>query len=91
MQNFNEKHPHVIEKRGMQMQNLRRKYPHLIKRQDVDAIYMYKWGEKYLQVQRKASCRYISLKKSICNGEYQGIADTAAFKRASAQANKPRI
>ena len=29
MQNFNEKHPQVIENVGMQMQNLRRKYPQI--------------------------------------------------------------
>ena len=48
-------------KRGMQMQNLQRKYPHFIKRQDVDAIVHDKWGEKYLQVQRKVSCRCFGL------------------------------
>ena len=69
------------------MQNLRRKYPHLIKRQDVDAIVHDKWGEKYLQVQRKVSCRCFGLKKSICGSEYQGIADTPVAKRASAEAN----
>ncbi len=65
--------------------------------------------KRYLQVQRKASCRYFGLKKSICDNEYQGGADTSIVKRASAimnikavqihqlskkasaQANKPRI
>ena len=69
------------------MQNLQRKYPHLIKRQDVDAIVHDKWGEKYLQVQRKVSCRCFGLKKSICGSEYQGIADTPVAKRASAEVN----
>ena len=58
---------------------------------DVDAIIHVRQAEKHLQVQRKASCRYIGQEKSICNSEYQGIADTSATKRASAQANKPRI
>ena len=33
------------------------------KRQDVDAIVHNRQAEKYLQVQRKASCRYIGLNK----------------------------
>ena len=33
-------------------------------------------------------CRYIGLKKSICNNEYQGIADTTVAIKASATANK---
>ena len=73
------------------MQNLRRKYPQAIKKQDVDTIIHARQAEKHLQVQRKASCRCIDLKKSICNGEYQGSADTSAVKRASTIANKPRI
>ena len=73
------------------MQNLRRKYPQAIKKQDVDAIIHARQAEKYLQVQRKASCRCIDLKKSICNGKYQGSADTSAVKRTSAIANKPKI
>ena len=48
-------------------------------------------AEKYLQAQRKASCRYIGLKKSISGNEYQALADTSAVKKASATANKPRI
>ena len=35
--------------------------------------------------------RYIGLKKSICDNEYQGSADTSVVKKASAAANKPRI
>ena len=73
------------------MQNLRRKYPQAIKKQDVDAIVHDRQAEKYLQVQRKASCRCIDLKKSICNSKYQGSADTSAVKRTSAIANKPKI
>ena len=71
----------------MRMQNFYGSYPHLIKRQDVDAIVHAKWGEKYLQVQRKVSCRCFGLKKSICGSEYQGIADTPVAKRASAEVN----
>ena len=73
------------------MQNLRKKYPQAIKKQDVDAIIHARQAEKHLQVQRKANCRCIDLKKSICNGEYQGSADTSAVKRTSAIANKPKI
>ncbi len=73
------------------MQKLRRKYPQAIKKQDVDTIIHARQAEKHLQVQRKASCRCIDLKKSICNDKYQGSADTSAVKRASAIANKPRI
>ena len=36
---------------------------------------------------KRASCRYIGLKKSICKNEYQGLADTSAAKRVSATAN----
>ena len=54
---------------------------------DVDAIVHDRQVEKYLQVQRKASCRYIGLKKSICNSKYYALADTTAAKRASATAN----
>ena len=61
------------------------------KKQDVDAIVHDRQDEKHLQVQRKASRRYVVPKKSICNREYQGSADTMAVKKASAQANKPRI
>ncbi len=45
------------------MQNLRRKYLQVLKIWNVDAIYIYRQAEKYLQVQRKASCRYNGLKK----------------------------
>ena len=52
-----------------------------------DAIYTCQAAEKHLQVQRKASCRCIGLKKSICNNEYQSLADTLIPKRASVTAN----
>ena len=66
------------------MQNLRRKYPQAIKKQDVDAIIHVRQAEKHLQDMKRASCRYIDLKKSICNSEYQGSVDTSAAKRVSA-------
>ena len=66
------------------MQNLRRKYPQAIKKQDVDAIIHVRQAEKHLQDMKRASCRYIDLKKSICKNEYQGLADTSATKRVSA-------
>ena len=53
------------------------------KRQDVDAIIHARQVEKHLQVQRKASCRCIGPKKSICNSEYQGIADTSDTRKAN--------
>ena len=73
------------------MHNFAWEYPQAIKKQDVDAIIHARQAEKHLQVQRKANCRCIDLKKSICNGEYQGSADTSAVKRTSAIANKPKI
>ena len=54
---------------------------------DVDAIVHDRQVEKHLQVQRKASCRYIGLKKSICNSKYYGLADTMVATKASATAN----
>ena len=51
----------------------------------------------YMTGRLKSICKFEekqvadTLVKSICNSEYQGIADTSATKRASAQANKPRI
>ena len=91
MQNFNEKHPHVIENVRCRCKICEGSIFKSQKKQDVDAIIHARQTEKHLQVQRRASCRYIGLKKSICNSEYQGIADTSATKRASAQANKPKI
>ena len=73
------------------MHNFAWEYPQAIKKQDVDAIIHARQAEKHLQVQRKASCRCIELKKSICNNEYQGSEDTSAAKKASTTANKPKI
>ena len=70
------------------MQNLRRKYLQVLKIWNVDAIIQDRQAEKYLQVQRKASCRYFDLKKSICNSEYQGSADTTVATKSSAEVNK---
>ena len=57
------------------------------KRQDVDAIVYNRQAEKYLQVQRKASCRYVGPQKSICNSEYLGSADTTVAKKSSVTVN----
>ena len=46
-----------------------------------------KQAEKHLQVMKRERCRYIGIKKSICNNEYQGIADTTVATKASATAN----
>ena len=91
MQNFNEKHPHVIENVRCRCKICEESIFKSQKKQDVDAIIHARQTEKHLQVQRRASCRYIGLKKSICDNEYQGSADTSVVKRASATANKPRI
>ena len=64
------------------MQNLRRKYLQVLKIWNVDAIIYNGQAEKYLQVQRKASCRYGGLQKSICKSEYQGLADTMVAKKS---------
>ena len=53
----------------------------------VDAIVHVRQAEKHLQVMKRARCRYVGLKKSICKNEYQGLADTSAAKRVSATAN----
>ena len=47
-----------------------------------------KW---HLQQRISRQCRYIGLKNSICNNEYQGSVDTSAKIRASATANKSRM
>ena len=91
MRNFTGEHLHVIENVGYRCKICKGSIFKSQKRQDADAIVHDRQAEKYLQVRRKASCGYIGLKKSICNSEYQGIADTSTTKRASAQANKPRI
>ena len=77
MQNFNEKHPHVIENVGCRCKICEGSIFKSQKRQDVDAIVHDRQAEKHLQAQRKASCRYIDSKKSICNNEYQSLVDTS--------------
>ena len=91
MQNFDGEHPHVIENMRCRCKICKGSIFKSQKRQDADAIVHDRQAEKHLQVQRRASCRYVGPQKSIYNSEYQGIADTSATKRASAQANKPRI
>ena len=91
MQNFNEKHPHVSENVRCRCKICEGSIFKSQKKQDVDAIVHGRQAEKYLQVRRKASCRYIGLKKSICDNEYQGSADTSVVKKASATANKLRM
>ena len=88
---FTEKHPHVIENVGCRCKICEGSIFKSQKRQDVDAIVHARQAKKYLQVQRKASCRYFGLRNSICNNEYQGSADTSVVKKASATANKPRM
>ena len=73
MQNFNEKHPHVIENVRCRCKICEGSIFKSQKKQDVDAIIHARQTEKHLQVQRRASCRYIGLKKSICNSEYQAL------------------
>ena len=87
MYNFNEKYPHVIGNVGCRCKICKGSILKSQKRQDVDAIIHARQVEKYLQVQGKASCRYIAQEKSICNSEYQSLADTTAAQKASATAN----
>ena len=87
MHNFNEKHPQVIENVGCRCKICRGSILKSQKRQDVDAIIHDRQAEKHLQVMKRERCRYIGLKKSICNNEYQGIADTTVAIKASATAN----
>ena len=87
MCNFTGEHLHVIENVGCRCKICEGSIFKSQKKQDVDAIVQVKQAEKYLQVQRRASCRYIGQGKSICNREYQGSADTSAAKRISATAN----
>ena len=91
MRNFTGEHPHVIENVGCRCKICEGSIFKSQKRQDVDAIIHARQAKKYLQVQRKASCRCIGLKKNICNNEYQDSADTSVVKKASATANKPRM
>ena len=91
MQNFDGEHLHVIENVGCRCKICEESIFKSQKRQDVDAIVHDRQAEKHLQVQRRASCRYLGLKNSICNNEYQGSADTSVVKKASETANKPRM
>ena len=77
MQNFDGKHLHVIKNVGCRCKICEGSIFKSQKRQDVDAIVHDRQAEKYLQVRRKASCRYIDSKKSICNNEYQSLVDTS--------------
>ena len=84
MRNFAREYPQGIERAGwgciISMRSIRKVW----KMWDVDAIIHVRQAEKHLQVMKGASCRYIGLKKSICNSEYQGSVDTSAAKRVSA-------
>ena len=91
MQNFDGEHLHVIKNVGCRCKICEGSIFKSQKKQDVDAIIHARQTEKHLQVQRRASCRYIDSKKSICNNEYQGSADTSVVKKASATANKLRM
>ncbi|RHS75875.1 hypothetical protein DW928_15740 [Firmicutes bacterium AM43-11BH] len=91
MHNFNEEHLHVIENMGCRCKICKGSIFKSQKRQDADAIVHARQAEKYLQAQRKVSCRYNSCQKSICNSEYQGLADTSVVKKASATANNLMI
>ena len=91
MQNFNGKYPYVIENVRCRCKICEGSILKSQKRQDVDAIVHVRQAEKHLQVMKRARCRYVGLKMSICKNEYQGLADTSAAKRASATANKSRI
>ena len=87
MQNFDGEHPHVIENVRCRCKICEGSILKSQKRQDVDAIVHDRQDEKYLQVQWKASSRYGEPKKSICNSEYLGSADTSVVNKASATAN----
>ena len=76
MHNFNEKHPHVIENVECRCKICEESILKSQKGQDADAIVHDRQAEKHLQVQRKASRRYVGPQKSICNREYQASADT---------------
>ena len=91
MQNFCGMYLQVIERASWGCRISMRSILMLSKMWNVDAIVYNRQAEKYLQVQRKASCRYVGPKKSICNSEYQSLADTSVYKRASAMSNKLRI
>ena len=83
MHNFTGEHLHVIENVGCRCKICKGSIFKSQKRQDVDAIVHDRQAEKYLQVRRKASCRYIGQEKSIYNSEYQGIADTSDTRKVN--------
>ena len=64
MHNFNEKHLQVIESVGCRYKICEGSILKYQKRQDVDAFVYDRQTEKHLQVQRRASCRYIGLKRA---------------------------
>ena len=78
MQNFDWEYLQVMEIASRGCRISMRSILTLSKTCDVDAIIHDRQAEKYLQVRRKASRRYVVPKKSICNREYQGSADTSA-------------
>ena len=88
MPNFDGEHPHVIENVGCRCKICEGSIFKSQKRQDVDAIIHARQAKKYLQVQRKASCRCIGPQKSIYNSEYQGSADTTVATKISTTLNK---
>ena len=88
MQNFDGEHLHVIKNVGCRCKICEGSIFKSQKRQDVDEIIHAGQAEKHLRGQRKASCRYFGLKKSICNSEYQGRADTTITTKASITLNK---
>ena len=63
MRNFTEEHLHVIENVGCRCKICEGSIFKSQKKQDVDAIVHDRQAEKYLQVRRKASCRYIGQEK----------------------------
>ena len=63
MRNFTEEHLHVIENVGCRCKICEGSIFKSQKRQDVDAIVHDRQAKKYLQVRRKASCRYIGQEK----------------------------
>ena len=88
MQNFDGEYLHVIKNVGCRCKICEGSIFKSQKRQDVDAIIHDRQAEKHLQVMKRERCRYIGLKKSICNNEYQDIADTTVATKTSTTLNK---
>ncbi len=63
MRNFTGEHLHVIENVGCRCKICKGSIFKSKKRQDVDVIVHDRQAEKYLQVRRKVSCRYVSQPK----------------------------